>query len=105
LADDTWHGFGEVPCLGPEDISPDQMAATISELLGSEVTYQQISGPEFHERLLGRGYSAAMADATVAWFEAKNQGLDEGVPRTEESTTPLTFRRWCGRILVPRVKA
>src|SRR5580658_8092752 len=37
LLDDSWSGFGEVPLLGPEDLSFNDMAGIISELLGKQV--------------------------------------------------------------------
>ena len=41
LLDDTWSGVGEVPLLGPEDLSFNDMAEIISEVLGMEVRFQQ----------------------------------------------------------------
>lgn len=105
LSDDSWEGSGEVPCLGPEDISPNEMAAVISDVLGSEISYRKIPGSALKDRLLGLGYSEAMAQAMVDMFEAKNQGLDNGEPRTEQSTTPTSFRQWCEKILSPLVAA
>ena len=35
LLDDSWSGVGEVPLLGPEDLSFNDMAEIISEVLGS----------------------------------------------------------------------
>ncbi len=103
--DDSWSGFGEVPCLGPEDISPNEMAAVVSDVLGREVVYRQVPGEVLKETLLGFGYSEAMAQAMIDMFDAKNHGLDSGVPRTAEATTPTTFRQWCEKILAPRVTA
>lgn len=105
LLDDSWEGFGEVPCLGPEDLSPTEMAGVISEVLGREIDYVQIPGAAMKERLLGFGFSEAMAQGMVEMFEAKNEGLDNAEPRTAESTTPTTFRQWCEDVLAPAVAA
>jgi hypothetical protein len=35
--------------------------------------------------------------------DAKNQGLDLGVERTPENTTPTSFRRWCEEVLRPAI--
>jgi uncharacterized protein YbjT (DUF2867 family) len=105
LLDDTWDGSGESPVLGPEDVSPNEMAAIVSDVLGTEVRYQQIPGAAKKERLMGFGFSDAMAEAMVDMFDAKNQGLDSAEPRTAESTTPTSFRDWCEQTLVPAMAA
>jgi uncharacterized protein YbjT (DUF2867 family) len=47
LLDDSWQGAGQVACLGPEDLSPNQMAQIISEVLGTAIGYRQIPGASF----------------------------------------------------------
>ena len=42
LLDQSWSGVDEVPLLGPEDLSFNDMAEIISEVLGTEVRFQQI---------------------------------------------------------------
>ncbi|WP_225823586.1 NAD(P)H-binding protein [Streptomyces naphthomycinicus] len=105
LLDDAWEGAGEVACLGPEDVSPGEMARIVSEVLGVPVGYRRIPGAALRERLTGFGTSEAMAQAMTDMFDAKNQGLDNAEPRTGESTTPTTFRQWCEEVLKPAVEA
>jgi uncharacterized protein YbjT (DUF2867 family) len=101
LLDDTWTGAGEVACLGPEDLTPVQMARIISDVTGHEIRYVQIPGAAFKERMLGLGMSEAMADGLLDMFDAKNRGLDRAVARTAASTTPTTLRQWCAEVLRP----
>jgi uncharacterized protein YbjT (DUF2867 family) len=103
LLDDTWDGFDEVACLGPEDLSPNAMALIVSEVLGREVAYARIPGQAFKDRMMGFGMSDAMAQGLVDMFDAKNEGLDNAVERTPESTNPTTFRQWCEDTLAPAV--
>jgi uncharacterized protein YbjT (DUF2867 family) len=49
------------------------------------------------------GMSAAMARGMTDMARAKNEGLDNGVPRTPENTTPTRFRQWCEEVLQPAV--
>ncbi|MFG2138225.1 NAD(P)H-binding protein [Streptomyces sp. NPDC048650] len=105
LLDDSWEGAGQVPCLGPEDLTPIEMAQILSEVLGTEIGYRQIPGSAFKERLTGFGTTDAMAQGMVDMFDAKNKGLDNAEPRTAESTTPTTFRQWCEEVLKPAVTA
>ena len=36
---------------------------------------------------------------------AKNEGLDNAVPRTPENSTPTSFRQWYEQVLKPAVAA
>jgi len=105
LLDQSWSGVGSVPVLGPEDLSYNDMATIMSEVLGKPVRFQQIPGEAFKARLLQRGMSEAMAQANLDLWVAYNRGLDTAEPRTPQSTTPTTFRQWCGEVLKPRVMA
>jgi len=41
LLDASWSGAGEVPLLGPEDLSFNDMAETMSQVLGKEVRFRR----------------------------------------------------------------
>jgi len=105
LLDQSWNGVGSVPVLGPEDLSYNDMATIMSEVLGKPVRFQEAPGQAFKARLLERGMSEAMAQANVDMWDAYNQGLDTAEPRTPQSTTPTSFRQWCEEELKPRVVA
>ena len=105
LLDDSWSGSGHVAVLGPEDLSFNDIAQIMSEVLGQPVRYQQIPAEALKNRLTGAGMSDAMAQATVDMMIAKDQGLDNAEPRTPESTTPTSFRQWCEEVLKPAVLA
>lgn len=105
LVDDTWDGAGEVACLGPEDLSFEEQATIISEVLGKEVSYVQTPFSAFKERMTSFGMSEAMAQGLVDMFNAKNEGLDNAAERTGESSTPTTFRQWASDVLEPAVEA
>jgi uncharacterized protein YbjT (DUF2867 family) len=105
LPDASWSGTGHVAVLGPEDLSYNDMARIMSEVLDQPVRYQQIPAQALKDRLTGAGMSDAMAQATVDMMVAKDQGLDNAEPRTPESTTPTSFRQWCEEILKPAVLA
>jgi uncharacterized protein YbjT (DUF2867 family) len=104
LLDDSWTGVAHVPVLGPEDLSFDDMAQTMSEVLGKPVRFQQIPGETFKATLMERGTSAAMAQATLDMLLAKDHGLDNAELRTPEATTPTSFLQWCEEVLKPAVE-
>jgi uncharacterized protein YbjT (DUF2867 family) len=103
LVDDSWSGVGEVPLLGPEDLSFNDMAAIMSEVLGKDVRFQQNALEQYKDRFVGFGMSDAMAQGMTDMAWAKNEGLDNGVPRTPENSTPTSFRQWCQEVLKPAV--
>jgi len=107
LLDDTWTGQEEVPLLGPQDLSQSDMAAIMSDVLGTPVRYQQIPGPALKDQMTGRGAPPAMAQGLVDMMIAKDNGLDDGIARTPQhaTDTPTTFRQWCEDVLKPAVQA
>jgi uncharacterized protein YbjT (DUF2867 family) len=105
LLDHSWSGQDDVPLLGPDDLSHDEMAQTMSNVLGRPVRFQQLSGEPFKARLTGLGMSDAMAQGTLDMLVAKDNGLDNAEPRTPQSTTPTSFREWCEEVLGPAVLA
>ncbi|WP_052863062.1 NAD(P)H-binding protein [Streptomyces niger] len=105
LRDRSWSGTGEVRVLGPEDLSPNDMARIMSDVLGRPVRYQQQSLDEFRAALVGRGVGEALVAGYVDMMRAKDNGLDGGLRRTPETTSPTTFREWCEQVLKPAVQA
>jgi len=105
LLDHSWRGRDSVPVLGPEDLSGDDMARIMSEVLGKPVRFQQTPMDAYRAMLTGRGMSEAMAQAIVDMMVAKDAGLDNAERRTPQSSTPTSFRQWCEEILKPAVLA
>jgi uncharacterized protein YbjT (DUF2867 family) len=103
LLDPSWSGQGHVAVLGPEDLSFNDMAAILSEVLGKAVRFQQIPFEAYKARFIEFGMSEAMAQGMTDMAFAKDQGLDNAEPRTPENTTPTSFRAWCEEVLKPVV--
>lgn len=103
LLDHSWTGVASVPALGPEDLSYNDMARVLSEVLGRPVRFEQISNDAFKARLMGRGMSDAMAQGNLEMWIAKGNGIDNAVKRTPESSTPTTFRDWARQVFRARV--
>ncbi|WIE73927.1 NAD(P)H-binding protein [Curtobacterium sp. MCJR17_020] len=105
LLSPTWTGREDVPVLGPEDLSFNDMAAIITDVLGTPIRFQQVPAQQQKDGFLGRGYSEAMAAGMVDMAVAKDNGLDNAVARTRENTTPTTFREWVEDTLKPAFTA
>ena len=103
LRDRSWTGQADVALLGPEDLSCNDIAAIISEALGREVRYQHVSFDSFKAQLLERGTSKTFAQGYVDMMRAKNEGMDNAIPRTPANTGPTTFRQWAEEELKPAV--
>ncbi|NUP27124.1 MAG: NAD(P)H-binding protein [Nocardia sp.] len=104
LLDRSWTGSGELPVLGPADLTANEMAHIMSEVLGRPVRYHRESLDELATataRYAGDAFVRGMVDM----MRAKDEGLDNGAPRTPQTTTPTTFRQWCATVLAPAVAA
>lgn len=103
LGDASWRGQKEVAMLGPEDLSFDDQAAIISDVIGREVRYQQISFDQFKQQFLDRGASGSFAQGYADMYRAKDEGMDNAKLRTSRNTVPTSFRTFCEQILKPVV--
>jgi uncharacterized protein YbjT (DUF2867 family) len=103
LLDSVWSGVGSVPVLGPVDLSFNEMAQIMSDVLGKRIRYQQISFESYRATLVERGMSDSVAQGMVEMMVAKNEGLDNAEPRTPQASTPTTFRQWCEEVLKPAI--
>ncbi|RKN47225.1 NAD(P)H-binding protein [Streptomyces hoynatensis] len=103
LLDRSWSGSGDVPVLGPQDLSPRDLARIMTEQLGRPVRYERQPLDELLGALLGYGLNEAFAQGVVDMKRAKDEGLDAGVTRTPDTASPTTFERWCAETLRPAV--
>ena len=103
LLDRSWTGQGGVAVLGPEDLSINDMAAILSDVLGKPIQFQRVPGDAYQAQLVKFGASEHFARRLVAMHQAKDNGLDNAERRTPENTTPTSFRQWCEEVLKPAV--
>jgi len=99
----SWGGVDAVPLLGHEDLSFNDMAEIMSEVLGKEVRFQQTTFEAYKNQFFGFGMSDAMAQGQTDMAWAKNQGIDNAVERTSDNSTPTSFRQWSEEVLKPAV--
>jgi len=104
LLDDTWSGVDRVPVLGPEDLSHDDEARIMSEVLGRPVRFERIHPDAYLAGLVSHGASEAMARAALEMIQAKDEGLDNAEPRTPRSSSPTSFAERCRQVLKPAVE-
>ena len=104
LLDGSWSGQDDVPILGPEDLSPNDMARIMSDALGRPIRYQHIPAETYRATLMQHGMTAAWAQGLLDMAAAADRGIYNAEPRTPRSTTPTTFRHWCDEVLKPAVE-
>lgn len=107
LLDSTWSGQERIPLLGPEDLSFNDMAAIMSEVLDRPIHFQQISLEAYKQKILKSGASEAMAQGLVETMVAKAHGVGIAhiAPRASTPSTPTSFHQWCEEMLTSAIRA
>ncbi|MBN9748388.1 NmrA family transcriptional regulator [Amycolatopsis sp. A1MSW2902] len=105
LRDRSWTAFADVPVLGPEDLSPNDLARIMTEQLGRPVRYERESLDDLRSTLIGYGLDETFVHGIADMKHAKDNGLDAGAARTAETASPTTFEQWCAENLKPAFDA
>ncbi len=101
LLDLSWDGVMEIPLCGPEDLTFEEMAATISDVVGREIRFQEMPMDDFAAMMKSMGASNGMAQGYVDMISAKNEGMDTMQRPVDRSETPTSLRTWCETELRP----
>jgi uncharacterized protein YbjT (DUF2867 family) len=103
LLDDSWSGQGGVPVVGPDELSPDDMARIMSEVLARPIRFQQVGGEVYKSTLMRHGVSEASAQGLIDMAAQIEQGIYDAEPGTARPVGPTGFRQWCQEVLKPAV--
>ncbi|WP_406406908.1 NAD(P)H-binding protein [Streptomyces halstedii] len=103
LLDRSWTGSDSVPVLGPQDLSPNDLARVMTERLGRPVRYERQALDDLRTTLVGHGLDREFVEGIVEMKRAKDGGLDAGVTRTPRTASPTTFEQWVAQTLKPAV--
>lgn len=101
LTDRSWTGQGGVGVLGPEDLSLDEMAVILTEVLGKSIRFQAVPDEAYKAQLMSHGASEHFAAGLIEMHQAKDNGLDNTLRRDAENTSTTSFRQWCEEVLKP----
>ena len=102
LLDRTWEGTDHIPVFG-DNLTPNEMAATISDVLGSQVTFEQADLEQHTASTIQRGVPEGMARDFTAMYWAQQNGIyDEDW--SHATPTPTSFRTWCETVLAPAAR-
>lgn len=90
-----WDGVAELALCGPEDLSFEEMATIMSDVLGRKIAFHEMSLEDFGGMMRGMGATEGMAHGYVDMMTAKNEGMDNAACSSDRSATPTTFQTWC----------
>ena len=101
LLDLSWTGQIDIPVLGPEEYSYNDLARIITEVTGHQVRYQHVPFNALKTNLLASGWPEAFAQAYIDMLRAKDEGMDNVAPRASAIIGPTSFAHWVEEELKP----
>ncbi len=102
LSDRSWEEVEHIPVFG-DNLTPTEMAATVSDVLGTKVSFEQADLEQQTTSTIQRGVPEGMARDFIAMYRAQQNGIyDEDWVRA--TPTPTSFRAWCETVLVPAAR-
>ncbi|MCY0977212.1 NAD(P)H-binding protein [Chryseobacterium wangxinyae] len=103
LIDKTWTGVEGYAIQGPENISYNDIAYQLSELIGKPIRFQQVSNEDYIKTLLRQHHtSEAFAVSLTEMLTAIGNGLYDTEPRTNYTST--TIKEWMRENVVDKIK-
>ncbi len=106
LTDPTWSGQSVQELHGPADLSFDEVAEIISNVVGRKVVYVKCSPREMRQMLLNNAMSENAADLILELYDAAETGrLKPTQPRSGQTTTNTTLADFVHEVLFPKIAA
>ncbi|TBL71609.1 NmrA family NAD(P)-binding protein [Paenibacillus thalictri] len=105
LLDHSWSGQESISVCGPEDLSFNDMAQIISEVIERPIRFQQVPGETYKATMVQHGMTEAWAQGLIDMAASVDRGIYDAETRTPHSAAPTGFRQWCEEVLKPAVLA
>lgn len=100
LLDRSWAGTDRIPLFG-DNLTPNEMTAVISDVLGLELIFEQTDLEQVTASSIQRGVPERMARDFTAMYWAQQNGIyDEDW--SHATAAPTSFRAWCKDVLSAR---
>ena len=100
----SWHEQGHVALHGPANVSFDELAAVLSEVLEKPIRYVQVPDEVVVDNMKRAGLSEGFARTYARLLTKEAIEAYAIEPRTPETTTPTTLRDWATATLLPAFK-
>lgn len=104
ILDPAWDGQGSVPVFSPDTLTPQDMAHTVSEVLGKPVAFHQTALTDYKATMLQYGMTDSWAQGLVDMAISQDEGIYEPEALTAKSA-PTSFAQWCEQVLKPAATA
>ena len=89
---------------GPADLSFDEVAEILSDVLGRKIVYVKCDPQEMRQVMLDNAISENAADLMLEMYDAAETGrLRPTQPRSAETTTPTTLAEFVHDVLLPTI--
>ncbi|MGW0779287.1 NmrA family NAD(P)-binding protein [Streptomyces sp. NPDC002913] len=105
LLDTSWSGRARVPVVGPDALTPADMAGIVSRTLGGTVDYRQVAVADFRSTMVRHGASPALAKDMADMVHAQNDGIYDAEPHEGGFAAGTGFQQWCQDVLEPALTA
>ena len=104
LSNPSWTGMYIRELHGPADLSFDEVADIISQVLGRKILFIRSDLQEARHVLLNTGMSENLADSLLEMYNAAETGrLQPLQPRSLESTTQTTLAEFAHEVMLPLI--
>lgn len=103
LVDRNWSGQEGIGVHGAEDLSCNQAAEILSQVLSKPIRFQSVHAEAYRQSMLNHGASSAFAQSLLDMYVEVASGIYNAEPRTSETTTPVTLKQWAEETMLSRV--
>jgi uncharacterized protein YbjT (DUF2867 family) len=101
LLETNWSGHQTRGLHGAADLTFADAAKILSDSIGKQVKYVQITPDQAYHAFLGIGASPGFAKALVEMYQALSKPNAIAESRTPETTTTTTLREWSDNVFRP----
>jgi len=104
LRDRNWTGHHVRELHGPADVCFDDVAKTLSDVLGRKIVYVKCNRDDLRQEMLNNAMSENAADLMLELYDAVEAGrLQATQPRLPETTTATTLAEFAREALLPMI--
>lgn len=104
LLDQTWSGVHTTTLYGPRELGYDDVAATLSEVLGKPVAHVRVTPEQARDAMLEMGLTADMAGQYLELYESFDTGrITQGLPTEPDLRGETTFEAFARSVIKPLV--
>ncbi|MCU0611954.1 MAG: NmrA family NAD(P)-binding protein [Candidatus Eisenbacteria bacterium] len=106
ILDGSWTGQRVMTVFGPQELSFDEMASTVSSLIGRPVKHVPVTPEQARESLVKMGIGEDMARQYVELYQSFESGfITRGLPPQPDMRGPTTFAQFARELILPALSS